>query len=78
MYLFIAMAVFLAGMLVLTFEIMEEDKAKKAENGQEQLKNLARESSYDLGTIRRIDIESIWKFTLSISCGMDMVPITDD
>lgn len=42
--------------------------AEKAENGQEQLKNLARESSYDLGTIRRIDIESIWKFTLSISC----------
>ena len=42
--------------------------AEKAENGQEQLKNLARESSFDMGTIRKIDIESIWKFTLSISC----------
>ena len=31
MYLFIAMAVFLAGTLVLTFEIMEEDKSKKKE-----------------------------------------------
>lgn len=31
MYLFIAMAVFLAGMLIFIFEIMEEDKAKKKE-----------------------------------------------
>ena len=42
--------------------------AEKAENGQEQIRNLMRESSFDMGTIRKIDIETIWKFTLSISC----------
>ena len=31
MYLFISMAVFLAGMLIFIFELMEEDQAKKKE-----------------------------------------------
>ncbi|MBR1538101.1 MAG: LptF/LptG family permease, partial [Bacteroidales bacterium] len=42
--------------------------AEKAELGQEQMKNFVRESSYNLTTIRKIDIETIWKFTLSVSC----------
>ena len=42
--------------------------AEKAELGEEQMKNFVRESSFDRNTIRKIDIETIWKFTLSLSC----------
>ena len=40
----------------------------KAAGGEEQIKHFARESSRDVGFIRRIDIETILKFTLSLSC----------
>ena len=42
--------------------------AGKAETGEEQIKNFERESSYNVSMIRRIDVESIIKFTLSLSC----------
>ena len=42
--------------------------AGKAELGEEQVKNFERETSYNIGMIRRIDVESILKFTLSLSC----------
>ena len=42
--------------------------AGKAETGEEQVKNFERESSYNVSMIRRIDVESIIKFTLSLSC----------
>ena len=42
--------------------------AGKAELGEEQVKNFERETSYNIGMIRRIDVESIIKFTLSLSC----------
>ena len=42
--------------------------ASKAEVGEEQIKNFERETSYNIGMIRRIDVESIIKFTLSLSC----------
>ena len=40
----------------------------KVEMGREQLNNFARETIHDSGMIRRIDIESFIKFTLSLSC----------
>jgi len=40
----------------------------KAETGCEQIKNFSRESARDRTMIRRIDIESFLKFTLSLSC----------
>ena len=40
----------------------------KVEMGQEQIKNFSRETYHDTGMIRRIDIESFLKFTLSLSC----------
>ena len=42
--------------------------ASKAELGEEQVKNFERETSYNVGMIRRIDVESIIKFTLALSC----------
>ncbi|MBR0222861.1 MAG: methionyl-tRNA formyltransferase [Bacteroidales bacterium] len=42
--------------------------AGKAELGEEQVKNFERETSYNIGMIRRIDVETIIKFTLSFSC----------
>ncbi|MBR5100372.1 MAG: methionyl-tRNA formyltransferase [Bacteroidales bacterium] len=42
--------------------------AGKAEVGEEQIKNFERETSYNVGMIRRIDVESIIKFTLALSC----------
>lgn len=47
---------------------MHRIAAEKANIGAEQVKNLVRETSFDLGLIRRIDIETILKFTLSLSC----------
>ena len=40
----------------------------KATMGEEQIKNLGRESKHYLDHIRKIDIEAILKFTLSLSC----------
>ena len=42
--------------------------AHKAELGEEQVKNFERETAYNIGMIRRIDVESLLKFTLSLSC----------
>ena len=42
--------------------------ADKASVGEDQIKFFARESSRDIGWIRRIDIETFLKFTLSLSC----------
>lgn len=40
----------------------------KAEFGAEQIRNFERETTYNIGRIRKIDVESILKFTLSLSC----------
>ena len=40
----------------------------RADMGEEQAGLFLRESSYNTGLLRRIDIESILKFTLSLSC----------
>ncbi|MBQ6074159.1 MAG: methionyl-tRNA formyltransferase [Bacteroidales bacterium] len=40
----------------------------RADMGEEQANLFLRESSYNTGLLRRIDIESILKFTLSLSC----------
>ena len=40
----------------------------KVEMGREQLNNFSRETIHDATMIRRIDIESFIKFTLSLSC----------
>ena len=42
--------------------------ASKAESGKEQMNQFVIETRYDLGQIRRADIEMILKFTLSFSC----------
>lgn len=42
--------------------------AEKAEQGKEQVKQFYIESRYNLSLIRKIDIEMILKFTLSLSC----------
>ena len=42
--------------------------AEKAEQGKEQVKQFYIETRYNLGLLRRIDIEMILKFTLSLSC----------
>lgn len=47
---------------------MRQLAAEKAETGTEQLRNLIRESSFDTDRIRRIDIETILKFTVALSC----------
>ena len=40
----------------------------KAELGVEQMQHFIRESSFDAGMVRRIEVERILKFTLSLSC----------
>ena len=47
---------------------MRQKASEKADLGAEQVKNLVRETSFDMGTIRRIDIETILKFTVAFSC----------
>jgi methionyl-tRNA formyltransferase len=42
--------------------------SEKAQQGRDQFKQLFTESKYTLARIRRIDIEMILKFTLSLSC----------
>ena len=42
--------------------------ASKAEEGREQIRQFAIETQYDMGQIRRAEIEMILKFTLSLSC----------
>ena len=42
--------------------------AEKAIQGKDQVRQFYLESKYNLGTIRKIDIEMILKFTLSLSC----------
>ena len=47
---------------------MNQSAVGKAQQGLEQVSQFYIETKYDLGLIRRIDIEMILKFTLSISC----------
>ena len=59
--------------LVRTLDLDQQQHAcvsarQKAATGQEQIKNMGRESEHYLNYIRKIDIEAILKFTLSISC----------
>ena len=56
-----------------TFTPEQEKRARRAamskvEMGREQLNNFSRETIHDATMIRRIDIESFIKFTLSLSC----------
>ena len=47
---------------------VERMAAGKAQQGKEQVQQFYIETRYDMGLIRRIDIEMILKFTLSLSC----------
>lgn len=58
----------MARLTPLNFSRAARNALEKSVNGQEQVKNFARESSFDISRIRKIDVERILKFTLSLAC----------